>query len=36
MMWKGIWVHPYTVITVEGGGANFGKLGSGGAKTTLS
>jgi hypothetical protein len=20
MLWKGIWVHPYTVITVEGGG----------------
>jgi len=34
MLWNGIWVHPYTVITVEGG-ANFGKLGSGAAKTTL-
>ena len=31
MLWRGIWVHPYTVITIEGG-ANFGKLGSGGAK----
>ena len=20
MLWKGTWVHPYTVITVEGGG----------------
>ncbi len=35
MLWKGIWVHPYIVITVEGGGPNFGKLGSGDAKTTL-
>ena len=23
MLWKGIWVHPYTVITVEGGGQNL-------------
>ena len=35
MLWKGIWVHPYTVMMVHRGGANFGKLGSGGAKTTL-
>ena len=26
MLWKGIWVHPYTVITVEGG-AKFWKIG---------
>ena len=26
MLWKGIWVHPYTVITVEGGG-KFWKIG---------
>jgi len=31
---KSIWLHPYTVITVEGGG-KFWKIGSGGAKTTL-
>ena len=36
MLWKGIWVHPYTVMMVAGGGANFGNLGSGGAKMTLS
>jgi hypothetical protein len=35
MLWKGIWVNPHTVSTVERGGANFGKLGSGGAKMTL-
>ncbi len=34
MLWKGIWVHPYTVMMVQGG-ANFGKVGSGRAKTTL-
>ncbi len=26
MLWKGIWVHPYTVIMVQGG-ANFGNWG---------
>ena len=26
MLWKGIWVHPYTVIMVEGGG-KFWKIG---------
>ncbi len=35
MLWKVIKVHPYTVMMVHRGGANFGKLGSGGAKTTL-
>ena len=34
MLWNGIWVHPYTVMIVQGG-ANFGNLGSGGAKMTL-
>jgi hypothetical protein len=34
MLWNGIWVHPYTVMMVLGG-AKFGKLGSGGDKTTL-
>ena len=35
MLWKGIWVHPNTVMMVHRGGPNFGKLGSDGAKTTL-
>jgi len=26
MLWKGIWVHPYTVIMVQGG-AKFWKIG---------
>ena len=27
MLWKGIWVHPYTVMMVAGGGGKFWKLG---------
>ena len=27
MLWNGIWVHPYTVITVEGAGTKFWKIG---------
>ena len=27
MMWKGIWVHPFIVIMVEGGGGKFWKIG---------
>ncbi len=27
MLWMGIWVHPYTVIPVQGVGAKFWKIG---------
>ena len=35
MLWKGIWVHPYTVIMVQGG-AKFWKIGVRGSQNDIA